>query len=241
MEDPDVIRPFAIEDAESASDRPWARPEFEDTDTINLLRELKLAGLDELSSSDDSDLDEDTHRSLLERSRERRVKARGHHGPGQKRLFSDQEEQRHSLILDEAESSARRVRRKVDTDPSNTSHFDESGVEHAYDSIKPYIAGGASYTSSLKSYAESIFDTESTRSTASSATGDAHVLIGNSVDLLVRNQTVDRLIYEALSESGIGRERFSRNLIRIIKSYARDLKPQAQTARGGDADWRQQL
>lgn len=89
---------------------------------------------------------------------------------------------------------------------------------------EPDLEDDMSDTMSVMSYIESIFGTQSTRSTASSAPGNAPVLLSAFVNLLVRDPSVDRMFSRALSSNGIGHERFSRNFSRILRSYSRGLE-----------------
>ncbi|KAG8164941.1 hypothetical protein KVR01_005216 [Diaporthe batatas] len=83
---------------------------------------------------------------------------------------------------------------------------------------------GASDILSMMSYAESIFDAGATTSTASSVPGGTQELISKFVDILVRDAGVARLISMALSDDGMGQERFRRNFGRILRSYSRELR-----------------
>lgn len=85
-------------------------------------------------------------------------------------------------------------------------------------------------TSSVQSYNESIFDDQnSDQSSVSSLSDNTHTLfVGAFVDLLIRDPSVDRMITRAISDSGIGAERFRRSFSRILKSYSRDLRDTIQ-------------
>lgn len=85
-------------------------------------------------------------------------------------------------------------------------------------------------TSSVQSYNESIFDDQNSDQSSVSSLGDnTHtVFVGAFVDLLIRDPSVDRMITRAISDSGIGAERFRRSLNRILKSYSRDLRDTIQ-------------
>jgi len=81
-------------------------------------------------------------------------------------------------------------------------------------------------TSSFQSYNDSIFDDiESVLGSVSSFGANAQaVFVGAFVDLLIRDPSVDRMIARAISDAGIGVERFRRSFSRILKAYSRDLR-----------------
>lgn len=91
---------------------------------------------------------------------------------------------------------------------------------------------------SLVSYAESIFDAATTMSTASSVPGDTQELISKFVNLLVRDNSVARMLTMALSDkpAGMGQERFRRNFSRILRSYSRELRRSLETDKPQDND-----
>lgn len=123
---------------------------------------------------------------------------------------------------------------KVAQEPSLTSDEGES-TSNATDAFwwrgkrrysvgEPDLEDDKSDSMSVMSYIESIFGSQATRSTASSSSGDAPVLLSAFVNLLVRDPSVDRMFSRALSSNGIGQERFGRNFSRILRSYSRRLK-----------------
>ncbi|KAI3401300.1 hypothetical protein diail_12006 [Diaporthe ilicicola] len=76
----------------------------------------------------------------------------------------------------------------------------------------------------LRSYAESVFDTESLLSSSPSLGNDVtQILVGEFLDLLSEDPSVDSMFSKAISESGIGPERFKKNFKRILRSYSRQL------------------
>lgn len=98
---------------------------------------------------------------------------------------------------------------------------------------------GASDIMSMMSYAESIFDAGATMSTASSLPGGTQELISKFVDILVRDSSVARMVSMALSDGGMGQERFRRNFGRILRSYSRELRRSLEKAKpeGHDASY----
>lgn len=102
------------------------------------------------------------------------------------------------------------------------SRQDKQGWSH--DTFKAQKSEAASEVMSLMSFAESIFDAATTMSTASSVPGDTQELISKFVNLLVRDPSIARMLPIALSDIGIGHERFRRNFSRILRSYSRELR-----------------
>lgn len=94
----------------------------------------------------------------------------------------------------------------------------------SHNAFKAQDMDGMSDAMSLVSYAESIFDAATTMSTASSAPGDTQELVGKFVSLLMRDTSVARMLSTALSDTGMGQERFRRNFSRILRSYSRELR-----------------
>lgn len=84
----------------------------------------------------------------------------------------------------------------------------------------------ADETMSVQSYADSIFDTGSVGSSASSVFSDTQALVGEYVGFLVRDPGLEKLFMRSLLPTVLGSERFRRNYSRILQGYARDLKRQ---------------
>lgn len=108
----------------------------------------------------------------------------------------------------------------------------KQGLSH--DTFQVQESDGLSEVMSLVSYAESIFDAAATMSTASSIPGDAQELISKFVNLLVRDTSVARMLSMALSDTGMGQERFRRNFSRILRSYSRELRRSLETGKPED-------
>lgn len=91
---------------------------------------------------------------------------------------------------------------------------------------------------SVRSFTESVFDTGSIVSSASSSNShhNNHVMVANFVDALVRDPSMDRLLEMATSEFDMSSRRFMRNFSRILKSYARHLRQTIKdSTENGDA------
>ena len=84
-------------------------------------------------------------------------------------------------------------------------------------------------TTSVQSYADSIFDTGSVENSTSSVHSDTQALVGEYVDFLVCDSGLEKLFLRSMSPTVLGPERFRRNYRRILQSYSRDLKRQQIT------------
>lgn len=114
------------------------------------------------------------------------------------------------------------------------SHRQQQGRSH--DTFEVQESDGLSEVMSLVSYAESIFDAATTMSTASSVPGDTQELISKFVNILVRDTSVVRMLSMALSDTGMGQERFRRNFSRILRSYSRELRRSLESGKPEDSD-----
>ncbi|PSR80991.1 hypothetical protein BD289DRAFT_454992 [Coniella lustricola] len=117
----DVIRPHAIEYADSERSRSRTRLAPDDPHMINNLRNLNCHSPDPHDPlSDESDVDESTHLAILQAIRAaERSKRMSHSSIGTKRTMSecgsesDREDVRHFIGFDEVGSSAKRLKRRI--------------------------------------------------------------------------------------------------------------------------------
>lgn len=112
----DIIHPTTIEYAES--ERPTDTPL--DHRILNDLQNLKCRSPDPGLSSDDSDLDEDSHQAILNGIRERERRHRMSKSSGTKRTMSergsdtsDHDDVRSYIGFEEVGSSARRLKKRI--------------------------------------------------------------------------------------------------------------------------------
>lgn len=83
---------------------------------------------------------------------------------------------------------------------------------------------------SLGSFVESVFDTGSIVSSASSFHSNSQVLVASFVDLLVDDPTMDNLLATATSEFDISSGKFTRNFSKILESYSRHLRQTVESS-----------
>lgn len=77
---------------------------------------------------------------------------------------------------------------------------------------------------SLRSFTESVFDTCSIVSSASSFHSNSHVMVASLVDTLIHDPSMDSLLTMAMSGCYMNSGRLTRNFSRILKSYSRRLR-----------------
>lgn len=283
----------------------------------NDLRDLSFRGPDPDSLSDSSDTSDDEYQEVIrqqrayERQKKRRVVSEYKRAKDES-SDSDHEDLRHCLDFDQAGSSARRLKRRVNdrrslifqdplpkideiTEPpeledtmtnekllakdlpfyafttmevdspgastTDVSRITPSSLQNAegkervsegkglfhssssFDTEPPKVGENAKVTDneedtrsdrdsdadeamSVQSYADSIFDTGSVGSSASSVFSDTQALVGEYVGFLVRDPGLEKLFMRSLLPTVLGPERFRRNYSRILQGYARDLKRQ---------------